>query len=245
MKSKRCHAGISNVIPRTDKKKLNQKGYGVNTTLKKLCTGRNTYLIDNINKIKEQHSNRSKLHLNKRGSNMPCSTFIPELSRISNWQPNECNAGFLVEECNSDKINVEQSVTDCKRVLKSLQCSNLNKSVFAHLKINSISKKFEFLSEYVRGNMNVLVASETKVDNSLLTFKLFSPPYRLDRDSKDSGIMLYKRGDIPLNLLATDKKSVEIFYVELNLRNEKYLLNGSYNNPHMDMITNHLTNNIK
>ena len=135
---------------------------------------------------------------------MPCSTFIPELSRISNWQPNECNSGFLVEECNSDKINVEQSVTDCKRVLKSLQCSNLNKSVFAHLKINSISKKFEFLSEHVRGNMNVLVASETKVDNSLLTFKLFSPPYRDGRDSKDSGIMLYKRGDIPLNLLATD-----------------------------------------
>lgn len=48
MKSERCGVGISNIIPRTDKKKLNQKGYGVNTPLKKLCTERNAYFIDNI-----------------------------------------------------------------------------------------------------------------------------------------------------------------------------------------------------
>ena len=101
-------------------------------------------------------------HLNKRGSNIPSSTFISELSRISYWQPNEYNAGFLVEECNSDKIHVEQSVTDCKRVLKSLQCNNLNKLAFAHLKMNSISNKLEFLSEHARGNINVLMVSETK-----------------------------------------------------------------------------------
>ena len=51
--------------------------------------------------------------------------------------------------------------------------------------------------------------------------------------------MLYIREDIPSNLLATDKEHIESLYVELNLRNEKYLINCSYN-PHKTMIKNHL-----
>ena len=37
--------------------------------------------------------------------------------------------------------------------------------------------------------------------------------------------MLYIREDIPSNRLGTDKKPKENFYVELNLRNEDYLIN--------------------
>ena len=52
--------------------------------------------------------------------------------------------------------------------------------------------------------------------------------------------MLYVREDIPSNLLATDEKNhIESFYVELNLRNEKWLINCSYN-PNKTMICNHL-----
>ena len=39
--------------------------------------------------------------------------------------------------------------------------------------------------------------------------------------------------------MAADKKPMERFYKELNLQNEKYLINCSYN-PHKGMITNHL-----
>ena len=42
----------------------------------------------------------------------------------------------------------------------------------------------------------------------------------------------------PSKPLATDKEPVESLYVELNLRNEKYLINCSYN-PHKTMIKNH------
>ena len=51
--------------------------------------------------------------------------------------------------------------------------------------------------------------------------------------------MLYLREDIPSNLLATDKKPTKSLCVELNIRNEKYLINCSYN-PHKIMIKNHL-----
>ena len=55
----------------------------------------------------------------------------------------------------------------------------------------------------------------------------------------DGGIMLYIKENVPSNLLATDKEPIESLYVELNLRNEKYLINCFYN-PHETMITNHL-----
>ena len=59
-------------------------------------------------------------------------------------------------------------------------------------------------------------------------------------NSNFSGIMLYVREDIPSNLLAMDEKNhIESFYVELNLRNEKWLPNCSYN-PNKIMICSHL-----
>ena len=47
-----------------------------------------------------------------------------------------------------------------------------------------------------------------------------------DRDRNGGGIMLYFREDIPSILLATEEKSYsEGFYVELNWRNNKWLIN--------------------
>ena len=51
--------------------------------------------------------------------------------------------------------------------------------------------------------------------------------------------MLYIREDIPLNLLAINKEPIDSLYVELNLQNEKCLINVSYN-THKTMIKNHL-----
>ena len=130
-------------------------------------------------------------------------------------------------------------------MLKSLRCNNLNKLVFAYLNINPITNKFELLSQQVRGNVDVLMVSETKIDDSFpignFLIHGFSSPYRLDRDSKGGcgGIMLYIREDIPSSLLVTDKEPIESLYVKQNLRNEKSLINCSYN-PHKTMIKNHL-----
>ena len=128
-------------------------------------------------------------------------------------------------------------------MLKSSRCNNLKKFVLAYLNINFIRNKFELLSEQVRCNVAVLMFSKTKIDDSfpIVSFLIhgFSPPYRLDCHSKCGGIILYIREDIPSNLLATDKEPTESFYVELKLRNEKCLINCSYN-PHKIMIKSHL-----
>ena len=67
----------------------------------------------------------------------------------------------------------------------------------------------------------------------------FCTSHRLDRNSKVGGILLYVREDIPSNLITVDISPIESFYVELNLRNNKWLINCSYN-PHKSLIRNHL-----
>ena len=52
--------------------------------------------------------------------------------------------------------------------MKSLCYTNLKKLVFAHLNINSIRNKFELISEQFINNIEVLMVSETKTDDSFL-----------------------------------------------------------------------------
>ena len=71
----------------------------------------------------------------------------------------------------------------------------MNELIFAHLNINSIGNKCEFLAMQVKGNIDILMISETKNDERIPkgTFLVegFSTPYRLDCDSKGGRIMLY------------------------------------------------------
>ena len=50
--------------------------------------------------------------------------------------------------------------------LKPLLTSNLHRIVIAHININSIRNKFEVLLNGVRGNVDILIISETKIDDS-------------------------------------------------------------------------------
>ena len=130
-----------------------------------------------------------------------------------------------------------------KKFLKSLRTNNPDKLAFAHLNINSLRNKFEMLSDQIKGNIDVLPVSATKIDDSFpignLLIDGFSTPYRLDRNSNGHGLMLFVREDIPSNLVEAEPKPIEGFYIELNLRNGKWLLNCSYN-PHKNNIGNHL-----
>ena len=51
--------------------------------------------------------------------------------------------------------------------------------------------------------------------------------------------MLYVKEDIPSNLITMDISPIESFYVELNLWNNKWLINCWYN-PHKYLKGNHL-----
>ena len=122
-----------------------------------------------------------------------------------------------------------------KTDLKSLRIRNLNKIVVGHLNISSIRNNFDFLAHQVKGNIDVLIISETKLDESFPSSVLF----RFDRSGNGDGILFYITEDIP-SKLSSINKNIEGFFVEINLRKKKkWLLSCSYN-PTKMQISSHL-----
>ena len=80
-----------------------------------------------------------------------------------------------------------------------IQCPE--KITVGHLNINSIRNKFDALSFIIDTNIDILLISETKLDDSFSSaqFRLkgFCTPYRFDRNSEVGGLLLYFREDIP------------------------------------------------
>ena len=129
--------------------------------------------------------------------------------------------------------------------MRSLRVKNLNKLIKGHLNIKSLRNKFELLTHQIKDNADILMISETKLDESFPTSQFFinvlSSPHRLDRNSNDGGILLYIRRDIPSKLLSIEKDLTEAFSVEINLHNKKkWLISCSYN-PKRASIANHLS----
>ena len=69
------------------------------------------------------------------------------------------------------------------------------------IRINSIRNKFDMLSDLIKGYIDILLVSETKIDSSFPTPQFlmpgFLPPFRLDRSKNGGGLLLYVREDIP------------------------------------------------
>ena len=223
---------VSTIILRTDDKKLKEKRMELNLHLK-ASKEISISLIDNSRKIKVQHLNKGKFDLTKYGSRILSNNFV-NVNKLSKVLPNA-----NVKECNFKDDLTAKKYDECNITLKTIRSDNANKLIFAHLNINSIRNKFEFLATQVKGKIDVLMISETKIDESFpkgnFLIEGFSTPYRLDRDSKGGGIMLYVRADIPSNLLAFEDKPIESLFIELNLQNTKILINCSYN-PHKSMV---------
>ena len=62
-------------------------------------------------------------------------------------------------------------------ILKDLRIKNANRVIFAHLKINSIRNKLEMLSGLLSGKIDILVISETKIDNTFPTPQFAIPGF--------------------------------------------------------------------
>ena len=126
--------------------------------------------------------------------------------------------------------------------LRALRKKNLNKLIIAHLNVNSLRNKLEFLKEQIQDNIDILMISETKIDASFpigqFLLNDYSISFRPDHNAHGGGILLYVREDIPLKLLLVEENLIED--LEINLRNKKkWLLSCSYN-PKKNSLSNHI-----
>ena len=111
----------------------------------------------------------------------------------------------------NEKSEIDNEIVDhtTNADLKSLRIRNLNKIIVGHLNINSIRNKFYFLTHQVKGNTDMLMISETKLDESFPPSQSlldgYSVPSGFDRNGDGGGILLYIREDIPSKLLSMNK----------------------------------------
>ena len=148
---------------------MNKNGSEVNHHLKEICNRKNFLLIDHNKTTKASHLNSSRLHLNRKGANILRSSLQQHISKVFNWLLSGntlcCNfsESYFGENVSS---NLKHTKENCRNVLNSLRKDNLDKLIVAHLNINSIRNKFDYLSEKIRGKKDILLVSETEIDDS-------------------------------------------------------------------------------
>ena len=142
----------------------------------------------------------TKLRLNQKGSKVLGDAFSKEISNVFNWHYNDKDSKFSNGECQSKFSLEDKKRINAKTILKSIRQENTNKLAFARININLLRNKFQLLGDQVKGNIDVVMISETKIEENFLLGSLlmggFSKLYSLDRDSLGGVIFLYVREDI-------------------------------------------------
>ena len=107
----------------------------------------------------------------------------------------------------------------------------------------SLRNKFNLVAKQIKGIIDMLVLSETNLEESFPVGQFRIPGYtstfRLDRDQHVGGIAVFIREDIPAKFSSADTKPIKVLYIELIFHKRKWLLSCEYN-PNKNSIMNHL-----
>ena len=85
-------------------------------------------------------------------------------------------------------------------LLKNVREKNINRPIIGQLNKNSIRNKFHFLKSEASKHLDILLVSETKIDDLFPSAQFlldgFSRSYRLDRCANGKGILQHVRDNI-------------------------------------------------
>ena len=119
--------------------------------------------------------------------------------------------------------NRPSNLTKSNSNLHQVRINNPPGTIFGQINIHSIRNKFAQLIYIVSNEIDILMISETKLDDTFPTSQFlmqgYSTPFRKDRTSKGGGILLYVREDMPCKTIKTETDAYhEGFFIEINLR---------------------------
>ena len=159
--------------------------------------------------------------------NPSANPFLPSIDKIT---------------CNSKDISFDRESP--YTILQNLRLKNVDKIIIAHLNINSIRNKIDLLADMISGKVDIMLISETKLDDTFPKSQFFlqgySEPSRLDRTANGGGLLLYLRNDIPTKPLPLILGNIECIILELTMSQKKWLLIGTYI-PSKTLISKHLS----
>lgn len=209
------------------------------------------------------YDNNSSAHVIQNPSDvLQIDTNVPKMSNshdvFTDVSVNNFNCShsidFNVNQSICDSEN--QSNTDCSDPvsveLKRIRAKNAKNIIIAHVNINSVKNKFEYLKDILsEGLVDVLCVTETKLDSSYSN-TLFScnnfKCYRKDKTSRSGGIIVYVRSDIPHNRISKLELidhacHIESIVIEFDCKKYKLVLMCAYKNPNVpkDLFIEHLS----
>ena len=123
---------------------------------------------------------------------------------------------------------------DPKSLLQNLKAKNCDRPRIAQLNINFLDPKFDPLQDIIKDNIDILLISETELDDTFPSGKFFigyKEPTRLDRNKNGGGLLFFIRDDLDSKEIKSHKlpKKVEGIFIKLIIRNTKRLIMGGYN----------------
>ena len=123
---------------------------------------------------------------------------------------------------------------DPKIKLRNLKETHRDRPIIAQLNINFLHPKFDPLIDLVKENVDVLMVSETKLDDTFTTAQFhiegFQEPIRLDRNKNGGGIMVFIRDGLDSKEIKSHRlKTAEGTFIKLVIRNSKWLIMAGYN----------------
>ena len=146
------------------------------------------------------------------------------------------------EPYNSSNSDTKVDEDDPMSALRALKAKNVDRPIIAHLNINFLESKFEPLKSLIKDNIDILLVSETKLDDTFPSGQFliegYGKPIRLDRNCHGGGILFFLRDDLPCRELKS-LTNIEGTFIELTIRKSKWLIMGGYN-PHKENISSFL-----
>ena len=142
-------------------------------------------------------------------------------SNLNSGKLDNCEIN-LTYQSNSRSIN--NACLNSLSEISELRLHNVNRVLIGNLNINSIRNKFDQLKDTVLKYIDILILTETKLDETFLTSQFlmddFSKPYRFDRNKYGGGVMINIRDTIPSKILEKHScpNNIECLFIELNFR---------------------------
>ena len=195
----------------------------MNDILYDLCKMNNIYFLSNEN-ISRNFICDDGVHLNHKSTHILACNFDTFTNNIFNvnWPYREscltenynskCLSGNNIDgntKLSNNSDSVKSPLTNINEETNEDALSNLNKHrkdnsdrlTFGNLNINSINSKFDQMKFLSQGKADILVLTETKLDNFFPTNRFliegYLKPFRLDRNWNGGGLLVYIRENIP------------------------------------------------
>ena len=156
---------------------------------------------------------------------------------------NELKNSLFLPNDSEEEVNTN----DFTHMLSDVRAKNVDKLIIGCININFLENKFEPIKQLIKNNIDILLISETKLDDTFpsdqFVIEGYSKPIRLDRNSHGGGIMFFIRDDLPNKELKSHKlpDNIEGIFIEITLGKNKWLIMGGYN-PHKNNISYFLSN---